>query len=315
MVDYTTNKPTSTFQRNRHLQYYEQTDFRNYGPADPTLFNVGLVSSVSPTLNIASKETRVVGSRKLYANRKLMHEGTVEVVYELLDTKALKYGILDTGAGSIEKALRFVESGKINNLQRYRLYNDCITETIAFALERDFTITQTFYSSNIGNWIDDAALKTALGVTGTDTVNWAADPTAEPINHLDHETTPPNTGSPFTIGADTFLYNSLNVEVNNNLIKMNPGGYSETKHIQSGNKVVTGTLNTWLVEGAVIQDYVRNFTSNSMVLKIKEAGASDITLTLSGVKFTSLSDTVDTGANELSMMDMPFTCTDIVIAN
>jgi len=315
MVDYTTNKPTSTFQRNRQVQFYEQTDFRNYGPADPTLFVAGLVSSVTPALNVASKETRVVGSRKLYSNRKLMVEGSVEIVYEMLDTKLLKYGILDTGAGSVEKPIRFVESGLINGLQRYRLYNDCITETVALALERDFMFTQTFYASDITNWIDEAALKTALGVTGTDTVNWAADPTAEPINHLDHETIPPNSGSPFQIGADIFLYNSLNVEVNNNLIKLNPGGYDQTKYIQPGNKVVTGTLNTWLVEGAVIQDYVRNFTSNTLTLKIKEAGGSDITLTLTGVKFTSNTDTVDTGANELNTMDLPFTATDLQIAN
>lgn len=314
MTDYTDFIPAGPQERNKQIQWYEQTDFRDYGPSDPTFANVGVVSSVTPTLNIAHKVTRIVGDRKKYSDRKLMQEGTVEIVYELLDTVIPKYGIDDpNGTGTIEKPLSFLESALINGNQRYRLYRDCVTETVSFALERDFVLTQNFYTSDVTNWMDETALETALGVTGTDTVNFAAALSGEPWNHLDHEVTPPNTGSPCTVSGDDFLYNSINFEVNNNLRKLNPGGYDQTKFISAGNKVITGTFNTWLSEGTVMESHTRDFDTNTIVLKVKENTSNDVILTLTGVKFSSFSDTIDAGSNDYSMIDYPFEATDVTL--
>lgn len=307
MADYSNFIPAGPQERNKQIQWYEQTGFRNYGPADPVFANVGVVSSVTPTLNIARKVTRVVGSRNKYSERKLMQEGTVQMTYELLNTIMPRYGILNpVGTGTIAKPLSFLESALINGTQAYRLYRDCVTETISFALERDFVVTQNFYTSNITSWMNGTALSSALGVAGTTAIDFAPTLTGEPWNHLDHEVTPPNTGSPLTVSGDTFLYNSLNIEVNNNLRKLNPGGYDQTKFISVGNLVITGTFNTWLAEGAVMENHVRNFDTNTIVLKIKENTSNDIILTLGGVKFNSFSDTVDAGANEYSLIDYPF---------
>jgi hypothetical protein len=236
-----------------------------------------------------------------------MQEGTVQMGYELLDTIMPRYGILDpAGSGTTGAALSFLESALINGTQAYRFYRDCVTETISFALERDFMITQNFYTSDITDWMSAAGLNTALGISATSVPEFAPDITGEPWNHLDHETTPPNTGSPLTISGDTFLYNSLNIEVNNNLRKLNPGGYDQTKFISPGNLVITGTFNTWLAEGTVMESHTRDFTNNTIVLKIKENTSSDVILTLGGVKFNSFSDTIDAGANEYSLIDYPF---------
>jgi hypothetical protein len=151
-----------------------------------------------------------------------------------------------------------------------------------------------------------AELNTALGISATSVPEFAPDITGEPWNHLDHEVDPPNTGSPLTVSGDTFLYNSLNIEVNNNLRKLNPGGYDQTKFISPGNLVITGTFNTWLAEGTVMESHTRDFTNNTIVLKIKENTSSDVILTLGGVKFNSFSDTIDAGANEYSLIDYPF---------
>lgn len=301
-------------ERNRQLQWYEQTGFYNYGPADPTFANVGVVTSVTPTLNIAHKETRVVGSRKLYSDRKLMKEGTVEVVYEMLNTIMPRYGINDpAGAGTIEKPLTFLESSLVNGAQRYRLYRDCITETIAFALQQDFVVTQNFYASNITNWMTETALKTELTVVGTDTINFAPALTGEPWNHLDSQLSPANAGSPVDVNGDIFLFQSLNVEVNNNLRKLNPGGYDQTKYISPGNKVITGSFSTWLGDGIVMEDHVRNFDSTTLTLKIKENTNNDVNMVLTGVKFNSMSDSVEAGANEFSVIEYPFTCSDVTL--
>jgi hypothetical protein len=314
MADYTNFIPAGSQERNKQIQYYEQDGFYDYGPVDPVFSNVGVVSSVTPSINIAHKITRIVGSRHKYSDRKLMKEGTVEMVYEMLDTTMPNYGFGDpAGAGTIEKPLSFLESALINGAQRYRFYRDAITETISLALERDFVVTQNFYVSNVTNWLTDAELLTELGLTGTDTPQFAPALTGEPWNHLDHEVVPPNAGSPLTVNGDLFLYNTLNIEVNNNLRKLNPGGYDQTKHISVGNLVITGTFNTWLAEGTILETATRDFTDNSIVLKIKELTGGDITLTLNGVKFNSFTDTVDAGANEYSLIDYPFEATELLI--
>jgi hypothetical protein len=307
LADFTNFIPAGPQERNKQIQYYEQDGFRDYGPADPTFTTVGVVSSVTPTLNIARKVTRIVGSRYKYSERKLMQEGTVQMGYELLDTIMPRYGILDpAGSGTTGAALSFLESALINGTQAYRFYRDCVTETISFALERDFMITQNFYTSDITDWMSAAELNTALGISATSVPEFAANITGEPWNHLDHEVDPPNTGSPLTVSGDTFLYNSLNIEVNNNLRKLNPGGYDQTKFISPGNLVITGTFNTWLAEGQTMESHTRDFTDNTIVLKIKENTSSDVILTLGGVKFNSFSDTIDAGANEYSLIDYPF---------
>lgn len=308
MTDYTDFIPAGPQERNKQLQYFGQTDFRDYGPVDPSFGNIGVVSSVTPTLNIARKVTRIVGSRYKYSERKLMQEGTVQMTYELLDTVIPRWGILDpAGAGTLAQPISFLESAIINGTQAYRFYRDCVTETLTLALERDFTLTQNFYTSNITDWMSAAELNAALGIGATDTPQFAAALTGEPWNHLDHEVVPPNTGSPLTIGGDDFLYNSINIEVNNNLRKLNPGGYDQTKYISPGNLVITGTFNTWLAEGTVMESHVRDFDNiTTMTLKIKENTSNDVLLTLGNVKFNSFSDTVDAGANEYSLIDYPF---------
>jgi hypothetical protein len=314
MADFTDFIPAGPQERNRQIQWYEQTDFRDYGPSDPTFSNVGVVSSVTPTLNIQHKVTRIVGDRKKYSDRKLMQEGTVEMVYELLNTVVPRYGILDpAGSGTVQKPLSFLESALIDGAQRYRLYRDAVTETISFALERDFIITQNFYVSDVTSWMDIAGLRTALNIPGTETPNFAPALSGEPWNHLDHEVVPPNTGSPCTITGDTFLYNTLNIELNNNLRKLNPGGYDQTKFISAGNKVITGTFNTWLAEGTVMENHTRNFDTNTITLKVKENTSNDVLLTLTGVKFSSFSDTIDAGSNDYSLIDYPFEATEMTL--
>lgn len=297
------------------LQWYQQDGFYDYGPADPQFKNVGVVQSATPTLNISHKETRVVGSRHLYSDRKLMKEGTVEIVYELLDTIMPQYGIMDpdpdVNTETVEHPISFLEAAYINGLEKYRFYRDCITETISFALAQDFVVTQNFYASNITNWLTPAQLVTELGVGGTSDIDFAPALTGEPWNHLDSQIN--NTGSPVDVNGDIFLFQSLNVEVNNNLRKLNPGGWDQTKYIAAGNKVISGSFSTWLGDGVIMEDHVRNFDATTITLKIKENTNDDVFLVLNNVKFNSMSDSVDAGANEFSVIEYPFTCTQITL--
>lgn len=289
------------------MQYYEQPAFRTQG-TDPIYANVGVNSSYTPNFTEQHKETRIVGSRFLYSDRKLMEEGTLSVVYEMLDTVLPNYGIKDeAGTGTIAYPISFLETVTFpGGTTLYRQFNDCLTETITLDFVKDFVITQNFYSADITPFMTESALKTALGITGTGTIDFAPNLSGEPWNHLDSEIN--NTSSPVTVDGDPFLIEALRVEINNNLRKQNPMGYSQTRYIKPGNYVLTGTMTVYLQESQDLITAVRDFTSHEVVLKVKEATTpGDVTLTLSGVKFNSFSDTVSAGSNDWSMLELPFT--------
>lgn len=318
MVDYSTYNPIGSQERTQQLQWYEQPAFRTQG-TNPTYKPIGINSAYNVGFNIAHKETRLVGSRKQFSDRKLMEEGTVSVTYEMntdAGTVLPRYGILDpAGTGTIERPISFLEEVTFpGGAVRYRQFNDCLTETITFAFERDFMVTQNFYSTDITPFMTLSELQTALGL-GTGTPQFAAAPATEPWNHLDHELIPPNTGSPVTIGGDTFLIERMTVECANNLRKQNPLGYSQTRYIQAGNKAVTGTITVYQIEAQVMIDRVRAFTPHNITLKIKESTTpGDVTFTVTNAKFNNFSDAVEAGSNDWSLVEIPYSATDCSIS-
>lgn len=305
--------PVGAQERSRQLQYYEQPAFRTQG-TDPAYQNVGINTSYTPNFTVQHKETRVVGSRHLYSDRKLMEEGTVEVVYELLDTVLPQYAVKDpVGTGTIARPLSFLETVTFpSGTTMYRQFNDCLTETFTMEFVKDFVFTQNFYSADITPFMTEAELKTALGITGTGAVDFAPALTGEPWNHLDSQIN--NTSSPIDIDGDPFLCEALTVEVNNNLRKQNPMGYSQTRYISPGNFVLTGTLTTYLEEIQSFIELTRDFTPVDITLKVKEATTpSDVILEITGAKFNAFSDTVEAGSNDWSLIELPFTASTATI--
>ena len=315
MVDLTNVIPAGAQERTRQLQYFEQSTFRNT-QITADYRNVGVVQSFSPTMNVQHQVTRVVGSRHKYADRKLMKEGTFQLSYQMLDTVVPRYGVLDpNGTGTIDKPLSFLETALINGATRYRMFNDCFTETITFAFEKDFNVTQNMYSAEVTKWLTESQLETRLGITGGSDITdyFAPALSGQPWNHLDHETTITNTGSPMTINGDLFLFTAMNVEVNNNLRRMDPSGYDETKVVRAGNLVITGSVTLYLGDGVVMEDHVVNFDTCTIDLKIKENTNNDVHMILGGVNFNSFSDTIEAGSNTFSMIEYPFEASTIAL--
>lgn len=317
MVDYSTQNPIGSQERSKQLVWYEQPAFRQNG-TNPIWKHIGINSAYNVGFNIAHKETRIVGSRKQFSDRKLMEEGTVSLTYEMNTdggTVLPRYGILDpVGTGTMARPISFLETVTYpSGTTMYRLFNNCITETIAFNFERDYTVTQDFYATEITPFMTLSALQTLLGM-GTNLPNFPANLTGEPWNHLDHELVIPNTGSPVTVAGDIFLAENMTVEVANNLRKQNPLGYSQTRYIAAGNKEVTGTMTVYATEAQVMVDHVRNFDSCTITLKIKEATTpGDVTFTVTGAKFNNFSDAVEAASNDWSLIEVPFTATDCTI--
>lgn len=251
-----------------------------------------------------------------------MEEGTVSITYEMNTdggTVLPRYGILDpVGTGTMARPISFLETVTYpSGTVMYRQFNNCITENIAFNFERDYTVTQDFYATEITPFMTLAELQTALGL-GTAQPNYPSDLVGEPWNHLDHAATPSEltSGSPVTVSGDIFLAENMTVEVANNLRKQNPLGYSQTRYVSAGNKEVTGTMTVYSVEAQVMIDHVRNFDSNTIVIKIKEATTpGDVSFTVTGAKFNNFSDAVEAASNDWSLIEVPFTATDCTLTS
>lgn len=297
--------------------WYEQPAFRQQG-VNPQYKPIGINSAYNVGFNIAHKETRIVGSRHQFSDRKLMEEGTVSITYEMNTdggTVLPRYGITDpNGTGTLEMPISFLEEVSFpGGATMYRQFNDCITETIAFAFERDYTVTQNFYSTEITKFMTLAELQTELGL-GSGMPQFAPAPVGEPWNHLDHSDVCIETGSPVEVSGDIFLIERMTVEVANNLRKQNPLGYCRTRHLSAGNKAVTGTMTVYSIEAQVMIDHVRDFDSNTITLKIKEETTpGDVVFTVTGAKFNNFSDAVEAGSNDWSLIEVPFTASDCQI--
>ncbi len=317
MVDYSTQNPIGSQERSKQLVWYEQPAFRQQG-TNPPYKHIGINSAYNVGFNIQHKETRIVGSRRQFSDRKLMEEGTVSLTYEMNTdggTVLPRYGILDpVGSGTIAKPVSFLETVTYpSGTTLYRQFNNCVTETIAFNFERDYTVTQDFYCTEVTKFMTLAELQTALGL-GSAEPQYPPDLVGEPWNHLDHSVECIETGSPITVSGDIFLAENMTVEVANNLRKQNPLGYCRTRYLSAGNKEVTGTMTVYSVEAQVMIDHVRDFDSNDITIKIKEATTpGDVEFNVIGAKFNNFSDAVEAASNDWSLIEVPFTASDCTI--
>lgn len=305
--------PTSAIQASKNVQYYEQTAFGTY-TYTTAMKQIGLVSKIQHSFTQQHKETRIVGSRKLYDDRSQLIEGTVDLTYEFANvgTEFANYAVLDPGAKGCDKPISLLETKKINGTEMYRLYQDCLTDKISFAIEKDIVVTQNMVYSNLTDWMNEAALKPILGYAGTSNVNYASALSGSSWNHLDSNMN--NTGSPLTVAGAQFFNLKLTVDINNNINKLLPGGWNKYYYSSPMNKQVSGTLTTWTSDGLLLEDHVRNFDSCTVAYKIKSA-TPDVNLSVTGAHFTAESDSTEGGSNDFTTLELPFTASDATLSS
>jgi hypothetical protein len=305
--------PTSAIARTKNIQYFPESALGTYTIGANTFAQIGFVTRVNHSFTQQHKETRIVGSRLLYSDRAQLKEGTLDLTWEFGDigTKFAKYAI-DQPSGTpltpgCDIPLLILETAKINGVESYRCYEDCLTDRISFAIEKDIVMTQNMTFSNLTKWMTLSELRTVLGIAGTGAVPFASALTGDAWNHLD--STMSNTGSPLTVDGNQFFNLRLTVEVNNNITKILPGGWDIYYWAAPQNESTTGTLTTWETDGIELQNHVKDFDAADIIYKIKEAGgtATDVTLTVPGAHFNAESDSTEAGANDFTTLDLPFT--------
>jgi hypothetical protein len=304
--------PTSAIQRTKNVQWFPQSALGTYTIAAQTFKQIGFVTRINHSLTEQHKETRIVGSRLLYADRKQLQEGTLDLTWEFSDigTTFAKYAI-DQPSGvqttpGCDIPIMILETAKINGVELYRVFEDCLTDRISFSIEKDIVMTQNMTFSNVTAWSTLAQLRTVLGIAGTDAVPFASALTGNPWNHLDAQIS--NTSSPLTVAGNPFFNLRLTVEVNNNVTKLLPGGWDKYYYASPMNESTTGTLTTWTNDGLELENHVRNFDATDLIYKIHESGTlADTLLTVPGAHFNAESTSTEAGANDFETVDLPFT--------
>jgi tail tube protein len=301
--------PTSSAKVTRQVQYYAETNGYGAQVVNPVLNNAGIISNVSMSVNVDHEVVRIQGSRKQYADIMMGVEGTITLDYRLLDTKLIRYAITDpAGAGTIGEPLAFIFARKINDTEEFTLAQGCISESATINLDRVPTISQQFYASKISNWMTLAQLRTALGITGTGSPQWASPITAEPWTHL-YGTD--EASSAVTVNASPVNVTKMTVTINNNLLKEKPLGYKKVRFVEAGNKVVSVSIEPFLYDNTFF-DVVNNYTLSTVVLRLK-ASTPTVDLTVTGCKFNSYDDKSDSSGNDFITTPISGTAVDATI--
>ena len=301
--------PTSSAKVTRQVQAYAELNGYGQPVVNPTLFNAGIISNVSMSLNVDHESVRIQGSRKQYADIQMGVEGTITLDYRLLDTKLVRYAITDpAGAGTIGEPLAFIFARKINNVEEFTLAQGCMSESVTINLDRVPTISQQFYASKISAWLTIVQLRTALGLTGTTDPTWAAPLTADPWTHL-YGTD--GASSAVTVNGTAANVTKMSVTVNNNLLKEKPLGFKNARTVEAGNKVVTVSIEPFLYD-TTFYNLVNDFTLSTVVLRLKFT-TPVVDLTVTGCKFNSYDDKSDAAGNDFITTPVAGTAVDATI--
>jgi hypothetical protein len=302
--------PTSTQVVPRQVMAFEQSTYLTT-PTDPVHFNPGLIMNVDVNENIDSEEIRIQGSRKIYSNIKMGREATLSLEYALLNTTLLRYGTQDpNGTGTIAKGLEIILSQKLDDVEHIRAARGALTDSVSISLERMPRVTQNFYVPDLTKWMSVSEYNTYLGLTGTQTPQFAAPLTGDPWSNLTG-----SNGSATTITVDGTPVDvaRVTINVNNNILKQKPLGYENPIYACPGNKAITVSIEPFLYDNT-FRDLVADYDSVEIVCTLK-ADTPDVNVTLSGCQFNSNSYTANTGSNDFIVSPLSGTCVDIDVDN
>lgn len=303
--------PTSSAKVTRQVQYYPETEGYGAGVDDPTFVNSGIITNVSIAISVDHEEVRIQGSRKQYADIEMGVDGTITLEYQFLDTKLVRYAITDpNGAGTIQESLCFIFARKIDDVEMFCIARGCISESVSIDFDRIPKASQEFYTSSISEWLTLAQLRTALGIAGTASPQFAGPITAEPWTHLygsDENSTS------VTVNGDPTDITKMTVTVNNNLMKQKPLGYKTVKYVEAGNKVVTIAIEPYLYDNTFFL-LVNNFTLFNVVARMK-ISTPQVDLTVIGIKLNSYEDTSDASGGDFITVPANGTAVDATITS
>lgn len=290
-------EPAANIDVTRNVLYVEETTY-GVPPTNPTFLNAGIANTLTWKKTPQHQSVDILGSIDSYGEYRFGNDYTVELKYYLTDTGLLRYGTeLPAGPGTISQGLTLFVSKKLNNVESFKLFKGCITESCTLDYSKIPIVTQSFRCSNITDWLSASELATAIGSTPT----YPAPLSADPWTSLDAGTI-----RPLSINAIDYDMAKFTFTVSRSILIQQPIGSPDPLRIKAGKRKVAATFTTWPKDsgpsGNVLENMVETFTAYPMILKLKNGGGAK-TATFSGTRLISIAGGEDAGATAFDTFD------------
>lgn len=287
---------------------YTEEDNLSVAATPITLTNVPMVQTNRFTKAWEHDIRYVLGQADYFDVVRMRRQNTFTLAYDLAESTFIQYGIAPPAAGgTIAKTMTFILPMVINGIQKYRVFDGCITNTVNMEFRDYYSIEHSFIARQISKPLTLDQLKLQLGLTTTHTLTFPADPTAPFWSNLEPN---PTTQKALTINGTDYRTTGITVSVERNSTPAHATANDNFWHIESGYRGVSGTIELYNI-GDAIETLLDNWTTVNMVYHVNDSPTVDLTMT--GVKFHTLNEDLAAGESRYAMQSFPFTAKTIAM--
>lgn len=304
--------PLSMVKINDNMVYTEETNL-SVAETPISLSNVPVVQTNRFTKAWEHDIRYVLGQADYFDVVRMRRQNSFTLAYSLAETGFIQYGIAPPAAAkTIAKTLTFILPMVINGVQKYRVFDGCITNTVSMEFRDYYNIEHSFIARQISKPLTLDELKLKLGLTTTDALTFPADPTDPFWSNLEPN---PATQKPLTINGNDYRTTGMTVQVERNPPPAHATANDNFWHIESGYRGISGTIELYNITDA-IETLLDEWTTINMVYQMNDdVNGSPVNLTLTGVKFHTLNEDLAAGESRYAMQSFPFTAKTISITD
>lgn len=298
--------PLSMVGINANMVFLEEETL-SQAPASVTLSNVPLYNTNRVAKSWEHDIRYILGSADYFDVVKLRKQNTFTINYDLAETNFIQYGIAPpAGTGTIAKTLTFILPMTFNGVQKYRVFDGCLTNTCNLEFRDYYTIEQGFIARNISKPMTEDDLKLHLGLTTTADLNFPAAPTDKFWSNLEPN---PTTSTPLSIDGTPVRTTGMSINVERNAMPATSTAEESYFHIEAGYRGISGTVDFYHLNDDV-ETLVDDWQDSTITYTLNDSPSR--TCTLTGVKFTAVNFDL---ANESRyvMLSVPFQCSTISV--
>lgn len=250
----------------------------------------------------------VLGQADYFDVIKLRRQNQFTISYDLAETTFIQYGIAPpAGTGTIAKTLTFILPMEINGVQKYRVFDGCMTNTVNMEFRDTYRIEHAWTARNISKPLTSDQLKLQLGLTTTDSITFPSAPTDPFWSNLEPMET---TTKPLSINGTDYRTTGITIAVERNPIPANATANENYWFIEAGYRGISGTIELYEIDDAaeILHD---DWTTTTLVYTMNDSPS--VSCTLTGVKLHTMNSDLSAGENRFVMDSIPFTAKSISV--
>ncbi len=299
--------PLSMVKINQNMVYTEE-DNLSVAATPLSLSNVPLYTTNRFTKSWEHDIRYVLGQADYFDVVRMRRQNNFTISYDLAETAFIQYGIAPpAGTGTIAKTMTFVLPMVFNGIQKYRVFDGCITNSVNIELRDYYSIEHAWTARNISKPLNEDELKLQLGLTTSDEITFPAAPTDPFWSNLEPN---PTTNKPLSINGADYHTTGVTVAVERNPPPAHAQANDNYWYIESGYRGISGTLELYHIDD-YIEDLMDNWTTVNLVYTLNDSPSR--TCTLTGVKLHTINEDLTAGESRYVMQNVPFTAQTIEI--